>query len=221
MNKKDNNIEKTKDVVKKDKSNTAEKCISATFSKRLAAFIIDILLISFISSIVTLPIPISDNYSKLSKEATSIFTDYEQGKIDIKTYFVRSADISYDMSREIGLSTIITVGMFILYFIVFQFYYGGRTIGKRLLGIKIVDMDGNIPNINMIAIRSLIVNFILIDLITLVFTIFGSKNIYFFGTCFFQFIQYCVIFVSSIMILSRKDKRGLHDLITNTQVINI
>ena len=34
-----------------------------------------------------------------------------------------------------------------------------------------------------------------------------------------EFIQYILLFVIAIMVLSRKDKRGLHDVVTNTKVI--
>ena len=50
-------------------------------------------------------------------------------------------------------------------------------------------------------------------------TLFGNKNIYYVGTFTVEIIQYIFVFVTAIMILSRKDKRGLHDLIINTQVV--
>ena len=67
--------------------------------------------------------------------------------------------------------------------------------------------------------RALIIDFILYNIITLCITLFASKDIYFYGIMIFEFIQYAVLFVSAIMILSRKDKRGLHDIITHTEVV--
>lgn len=210
-------IEKTEVIVK---NNVPKKSVvKASFLERLSAFIIDFILISFAASLITYPFSNSSNYQKLSTEATKTMEKYTKGKISAKTYMNRSADISYDMSKENGLSTIITIFVYALYFIVYQFKMSGQTIGKRLLKIKISRSDEKELSINDVMFRSLLVNFIMFDILILCITLFGNKNIYFYGTGILEFIQYGIIFVSAIMILSRKDKMALHDLITHTQVV--
>lgn len=194
---------------------------NTAFSKRFAAFIIDMIIIGIISSVLTFPFGNTDNYQKLTKESTQVMEDYFDKKITPETYLSRSSDISYDLSKEIGLKTIITIGIYILYFIVYQFYNNGRTLGKKLMKIKIVTDDNkNELSMNQIAVRSLIINSILVNLITLVATIFGTKDVYFVTSMVMQVIDMILMFTIAIMVLSREDKRGLHDIISHTKVIN-
>lgn len=201
-----------KDTIKETKRNAA-------FRERLGAFVIDFIIISMIVSLVTYPFTTNSNIEKLNNEAEKVIEQYQNGKIDANKYLSRSSDISYDLSKQTGLSSVISVIIFALYFIVFQYKNGGQTIGKKLLKIKISKSDGTELNINDVMFRALIIDFILYDIITLCITLFASKDVYFYSILIFEFIQYIVIFISAIMILSRKDKRGLHDVITHTEVI--
>lgn len=194
---------------------------NVAFSKRLLAFIIDMIILGIISSILTFPFCNTDNYKKLTNESTQVMEDYLDKKITPQTYISRSSDISYDLSKEIGLKTIITIGIYILYFIVYQFYNHGRTLGKKFMRIKIVsDNDKEELSMNQIAVRSLIINSILVNLITLSVTIFGTKDVYFVTSMIMQVLDMILMFTIAIMVLSREDKRGLHDIISHTKVIN-
>ena len=120
-------MSKTKEVVK------------ARFVERFLAFIIDMLIVSIASSLLSYPFISStsrENQEKLANETQQIIEDYSKEKIDTKTYFVKASDISYDIARENGLSTIIGIFISCLYFIVFQFMNDGQTLGKRLFKIK-------------------------------------------------------------------------------------
>lgn len=192
---------------------------NTAFSKRLLAFIIDMIILGIASSILTFPFA-TDNYKKLTEESTQVLEDYFDKKITPEIYISRSSDISFDLSKEMGLKTIITIGIYILYFIVYQFYNNGKTIGKKFMRIKIVSGNEKELSMNQIAVRSLIINSILVDLITLAITIFGTKDVYFLTSMIMQVIDMILMFIIVIMVLSRKDKRGLHDIITNTKVIN-
>ena len=96
---------------------------NATFIQRLGALVIDLLMLICISSVITTVTVDMDNYQKLSKELTSVENQYKKGKIAPMTYINKAMDINYDISRETGLSTIIMVAVYILYFIVFICIY--------------------------------------------------------------------------------------------------
>lgn len=191
----------------------------ANFWQRLCAFIIDMFLISMISSLISQPFINQDNYKRLSDEVTTTTSEYKNKKIDTDTYVNRVADISYDMAKQNGISAIIEIAISILYFIVWQFKSNGQTLGKKLMKIKIVKKDETQLTINDILFRSLLIDYILFDMIVLCFTVFSNKNTYFYGVGIFEFIQYAIVFISSMLILSRKDKQGLHDIIVKTEVI--
>lgn len=194
---------------------------NASFVQRLGAYLIDMFLIFLISSIVTMPFTSSNNYEKLSEEANSVVEEYTNGKIDMNTYMNRVSSISYDMARETGLSSIIMIAVYVLYFIVYQYYNKGQTIGKKLMKIRIESVDSEQLSINVMLVRAFIINSILVNLIVLTISILGNRDVYTTGVSIFQLIQYVVLFVIALMVLSRKDKRGLHDIICHTKVVNV
>lgn len=194
---------------------------NASFIKRLLAFILDMFIVTIISSFVTFPFSSNNNYEKLVKESSDVMEQYVNGKIDPKTYISKSSDINYDISKETGMITIITIAVYILYFVILQFYNKGRTLGKKLLKIRTASsIDNKELTMNQIALRSLIIDSILLNLILIIVTIFGNKDFYFVSSTLLQLLNMIILFSIAIMVLSREDRKGLHDLIAKTKVIN-
>lgn len=191
----------------------------AAFIKRLAALVIDLFLIGFISGIISAPFVITDNYEKLSKESKEVTDNYMEGKISPDTYVRKNSNINYDLSRETALVSIITVAIYIVYFIIYQLKNKGQTLGKKLLKIRIISTSEDELNMNQLAIRSIMINSIIANMLVIALVLIGTKEIYFIGTIIVELIQYLIIFVSALMVLSRKDKKGLHDLVAKTKVI--
>lgn len=204
----------------RNKKEAADNSNKALFIQRLAAYIIDILLISLIASIFSMPFIDSDAINKLNESSIEIMEKYSQGEIDEATYLSETVNISYQMARKTGIQSLILVFLEILYFVVYQFYRGGQTIGKKLLKIKVVSLNEEL-SINQIIFRSLIINSILLDMILIGFITFASQNIYYFGTVCFDVIQYGVILISVFMIMFSKSGMGLHDKIARTCVVKV
>ncbi len=194
--------------------------IYAKFWQRLCAFIIDMFLVSMVASVITQPFTNQENIQKLSDEAnTTIKEYYKNKKIDTDTYINRTSDISYDMARETVLLSIINIAIALVYFVIVQFKNNGQTIGKKLLHIRVVKQDNSNLTMNDILFRALLIDSILFDMIILCFTVFSNKDGYFYGVGSIIIIQYLVLFVSCMMILSKNNKQGLHDIIAKTEVI--
>lgn len=200
-------------------SKVKEGKMNALFFQRFVAFIIDVVIISMIASFLSLPFYDSDSVKKLDDSSSSLIEKYTDKQINMKTYLVESADITYEMARKNGVVSLITLFLSILYFVCFQFYKNGQTLGKSLMRIKIVSNDSTKLNINNYIFRALIINSILVNIISLAFLVFGSRDVYFYGVGTIEGIQYIIILISALMVMFRKDSRGLHDLVSNTKVI--
>lgn len=190
----------------------------ALFIQRLGAFLIDIMLVSMFASLITVPFTKENHNDKLAERAIEIQQQYMDKKITIEDYMDEYSSIYYKMSRNNGLLSLVIIILNILYFIVYQFYNDGRTMGKKLMGIKVVSDDKDL-NMDQLVLRSLIANFILVDIIVFVFMLFVPSNLFIYCAGFVQLIQYIVVFISVFMIMFRKDGRGLHDIFTRTKVI--
>lgn len=186
---------------------------------RICAFVLDILIVSAIASLISYPFLDGESINKLNEEASELRSDYQNKKIDDKTFVSESSLLSYQLAKKNGMFSIILIITSILYFIVYQFYNCGQTIGKKLLKIRVVNKDVDKElTMNNVVIRSLLINSILIDMISLAFVIFSKQSVYFYSVGFFQFFQ-SIIMISSFIMVGFGKGRGIHDLLAHTEVI--
>lgn len=211
--------ENDKDDKKSDKQDKKEDK-KALFVQRLLAYVLDFLIISFAASLIATPFMDSDEYDVLTKESEKINEQYFAGDIDFESYTLQYADVSYNMAKSTGILSIITIFFQVLYFVVFQIYNDGQTLGKKLMKIRVVSDDGQLT-MNQMIFRALIADFILLDIISLALLTFSSRYVYFGGAVMFGFIQYLVLFISLFMVMYRKDGRAIHDKLAHTKVITI
>ena len=100
-------------------------------------------------------------------------------------------DLTYTIARKNGFVSLITIVINILYFVVFQLYNKGQTIGKELMKIKVIS-DTDELTMNQMIFRSFIANSILLDIITFMFMLSNSRMTYFTGIAIFGTIQYTI-----------------------------
>ena len=200
--------------------------MSATFGRRFASYIIDFLILSFALNLVMLIIPENKNVTKLNKQLEEVTSEYvESGGASISAsemqkYVNDSASLSYRIDKENFLYSIIVIVIYILYYIVFQFFNKGQTLGKKLMGIRVEKENGELT-INDFIFRSFIINSLLYSMITLVL-LFTTKDVaYLYSIGILGFIQFVVMLVSALMIGIRKDKKALQDIITKTKVVEV
>lgn len=192
---------------------------NAYLIERFGAYIIDIIIISMVASIIGIPFNNTKNTEKLSKEANQIVLDYKDQKIDAKTYVNKALDINYDVSRETGTSSVLSIIIYVLYFIVFQFYNDGQTIGKKLFKIKIKS-KGKELTMNNILFRNIFNNSILCNIIICILVLIG-RNAYIYGYFTVTALQSLYVVVCALMISFRKDSRSISDFIGNTEVVSL
>ena len=175
----------------------------ASFIKRLTAFVLDMVIITIVVSLISIPFTMNNqNNKKIDEELNTIVENFKEEKISSKEYFHQVLDLSYEQQRQNGIVSIIGIIVYIFYFIVLPVYYEGRTIGKKVLKIKIVS-DKKELTMNQVMFRNMINNFILIDLLLIVISI-GSKDMFINGYLILISIQYIIIITSIIMIIYQK-----------------
>ena len=206
------------ETAESEKSDKSDKSDKALFIQRLIAFIIDMFLISMVASLIAFPFVDSESVTKLQDGMVEVSEKYMNLEISVNDYFDESMPLLYQVAKKSGVLTLVTLFLEILYFIVYQYYNNGQTIGKKIMKIKVVATDDQMT-VNQMLLRTLIIDSILVDMVIFGFVIFTNQSIYFYGTLVFELIQYIVIFVSVVMIIFGKNGKGLHDLISHTEVI--
>lgn len=206
-------------IIEEDNNMEDKSLDKPCFFPRAIAYIIDIILINIICFGVLLLVPKNDNYEYYSKEYEQIQTDYLAEKISTEEYLNKSVDVIYNIDSNNIISLIIQVVIIILYFVVFQFYNKGQTIGKKLMKLRVVSVKDSNLTLNQITFRSLIINSIFVNILIIGSLLFLNKDYYYYASNGIQLMSSLIFIVTLIMILFRKDGRGLHDVIANTKVI--
>ena len=188
------------------------------FWKRFLAFIIDSIIISFVCALIAVPFLDSNKVTKLSNDTKSIVEDYTNDKISIEEYTDQVNNIEYQLSKEMGLYSLLMLVVGISYYGIYQ-YKTSKTLGKKLMHIKLDSNNGELT-LNQVLFRCLIINCLIFSFIELVFLVFANSTIYLVASSTLHMIYYFILISSFFMITFRKDKRGLHDVICNTKVVN-
>ncbi len=188
--------------------------------KRIGAFLIDYLIITFISAglvYITFINPKYEEYQAASETYANILTDYYDGKINADEFSKQNTEISYDLNKSGYVYIIGNIAISLLYYGVFVYFTKGQTLGKRLMNIKIVSNKDKELKIYNYFIRTIILNGIIGNVITLTAICF-SRNTYYqingIGRDIIS-ILYILIFVTVVI-----NGRGLHDYIAGTKVIS-
>ena len=185
--------------------------------KRLFAYIIDVIIVSVIASIfIDIPIlnPYVDKYIETSESILGIYAGTTQiGDIDL-------VKLQYEFIYYSFYASLIILIVKILYFIVFQYFNKGQTIGKALLKIRLVSEKGKLK-FQQVLLTSLIVCNIATSAITLTVLRLLSMDSYLKVSGIINYIELIIIVAIVIMINMRKDQRGLHDLLSKTKVVYV
>jgi len=189
-----------------------------TFLERLGAYIIDILIVSLLLGLIGYGLP--NNTDDINDSLVLLEEQYMNDEITMDVYLEESYELIYELQDESKLSSFIGVALTVAYFVVFQALYNGQTLGKKLLKLRVVDCDSkqNIGIVRML-IRSLFTLSIFSSVLNLILLLFMSKETYIATYMIIFLIEYVFIIIAVILILYRKDKRGLHDLMAKTCVV--
>lgn len=192
--------------------------MKATFFERLGSYLIDTIIVSLIFSLITLGF---GNYtSNTEKLMLELDDKLLEKSITPEEYLKEYQDLIYDYQKENILQSGISVALTIAYYVVFQYMNKGQTLGKKLLNIKVVDKDTNQPiSILKGLLRSFILFSILSGTLCILFLYILNKNTYFTAYSILLMIEGLFTLITMILVLYKKDSRGLHDLMTNTIVI--
>ena len=196
-----------------------------TSLKRIIAYFIDILIVS----IVVTPFinikainPYIDDYNKYYEEYTKLIEDANNGDIDTNSdeYKDQVIDLNYKIAEYKVINSSISVVSLIVYFVIIQYFLKGQTIGKKILKLRVVSNKDKELNIGHYFVRSLILNNIIFSIILIVGVYIFGKNGYYNLSMVVSYLQLLVMSVIILMVVLRRDNRGLHDFVAGTKVIS-
>jgi len=133
---------------------------------------------------------------------------------NIENYNYKIAKLSITMSIMGILCTL-------MYFVAVQYCFYGQTLGKKIMKLRIESNNGKELSIGNFLIRSLILNEILINIISLILLIILSKSNYITYSEVIYIVTCAIETTILFTLIFNKDNRGIHDVISNTKVVEI
>ncbi len=204
-----------KDTSSDDSDKSGKK---AMFIQRISAFLIDAFIVLLVTSLIASPFINVKKINSLNEKSADIISKYQKKEISTKEYVAEYLNVSYDIAKKSGISTLISILIGLVMYVVVPLYNNGQTIGKKLLKIKVISRVGDLEA-NQLIFRAFIANSILVDLISVLLILTASRSVYFYCYGMFTLIQYVITVISIFMIMYSKKGYAIHDLIAHTQVV--
>lgn len=185
--------------------------------KRLLAYVIDILVIFLIFFVLYNLLPSNNEIIELNHKLKQLEEQLFNQQINFGKYLEQFIKISYQIDKSNVLLSAINILLVIVYFIIVPMFTKGKTLGLYLMNLKIKSEEN--LKIFSLFIRNIFTTGILYMMICLFMIFLVKSTPYFIIITILGFIQILLVIISSFMVIYRKDKKGLQDILSNTVII--
>lgn len=193
--------------------------MEAKFYKRALAYLIDVIVVVLLFMVIAYFIPQSKNIYSLQTELDWINESLMLNEMDLGIYFHRIGIVYYDMYKVLMVFNILSLVIGIFYFGILQWKLNGQTLGKKLFKIQVISNDDYGVSLPQLFVRGLIINGFFFAIYSLLMSFLLAKYVYFVTVVLVGMIQVALFLVSVFMVFYSRKKRGLHDIIGRTKVI--
>lgn len=190
------------------------------FTKRFFAYLIDIVIVFVLSTLITGFIPVSQKATVISENIVDLTNRVSEEEISKEKYNHELQELNYQLTKETVIISLINIAIYLLYFVVYPVYNNGQTIGKKAQGLKIVNKNSQVASMNNLLVRTLILHGIAINIISLILILTITKSSFMLINSTLSYLNYLLLVISLFAVILTKSGRGLHDVLSNTKVIN-
>lgn len=194
------------------------KSNKASLLRRILAFLIDFALVTIVVVAISSLLPKNNNIDVLNREFNDTVSNMEN--VSFSVFFNQMALIYKDLDQARIMYSVINAVMIFIYFIFIPYFFDGKTVGKKILKIKTVRNDKECLSLKNLVIKNMIDTGLMYMLFSLMLIYILPGYSYFIFVIALSILQISLIVASICMIIKRKDKRGLNDILSGTKVVN-
>ena len=191
---------------------------NAAFTRRLVAYIIDFIFIGAILMILAYFMPKSANFNFLTQDMNELTEQAMNNEITFEAYSREFAKNLIEIDKASVVYNALSFIILVVYYVVIP-VFTKRTLGKRIMRIRIERKDGKKLSVLNTFTRSIIDIGLLYSLITVFLVQIVDFKTYFFIIIIFGIVQFLLVIISVFMILYRRDKRGLQDILSRSNIV--
>lgn len=171
---------------------------------------------------------LKDSYSKqditkdeYSDKCLTLVKDYNNHKMTDEEYLEKSDYYYYHLEKNSIVAYIVSIVVSLLYFVFFQGFTGGQTLGKKLNRVKVVSVDDNKVSYKQLFIRTLFLHSIAYYFLMFIAVLIIPKNMFSGVTSVLYILNYILSIILVFTISFSKAKSGFHDMVAKTKIIEV
>ena len=189
--------------------------------KRIGAYVIDMIIILLVARLIGSVLPNQEKINEISLKSQSVIEEFSNAinSEDEEALMIANEkmnSLNYQLSKESIFNDLVLVGLYFLYFIVFQRYNNGQTLGKKLFKIEIIDEE-DVVSFKKLLIRGVLLYAMVFSIIDILLVIIFKESMYISISTWVSLIKYFTLLCCFLPILF--GKKGLHDKIAGTTVV--
>ena len=189
--------------------------------KRICAYLIDMFILFVFIGIGAMLTNVTENEKALRLELSEMNEKAVMRETSITSYLFHLNEISQDIDREHVAVGFINLVFVFIYFVFIPYFMEGKTFGKALMKIRVVDESGGEATIHSLVIRNVVLNGLLYLFLSLLFIYIVPGILYLLMISILGIIQLALVIFSVFMVLYRKDGVGLHERLSHTRVVEV
>ena len=188
---------------------------------RIKAYLIDLVVILIIYIISTNVIPRSDLLKKYKSDERELHENYVEKKISMSDYTKQYEVLYYNISRESKVDDIVYVVSLLIYFVVVPFFLNGQTLGLFLNRLRIERFTIGKLHMWQLLVRNVVIVGLGYSIFRVALVYFLDAKVYYKVLLGISAVQILLLLLSWIMVIRKKEKRGLHEILSNTEVVSL
>ena len=189
--------------------------------KRICAYLIDMFILFVFIGIGAMLTNVTENEKALRLELSEMNEKAVMRETSITSYLFHLSEISQDIDREHVAVGFINLVFVFIYFVFIPYFMEGKTFGKALMKIRVVDESGGEATIHSLVIRNVVLNGLLYLFLSLLFIYIVPGILYLLMISILGIIQLALVIFSVFMVLYRKDGVGLYERLSHTRAVEV
>lgn len=205
--------------------------------RRFSAIFLDLVLISLLTSLLfgnTISNPYYNDYKNSSKEYTELISNINPQEYSTPDGVIKFknevSDALYKTSKTNIFYYVWFVVLSLLYFVVFQYSTGGKTLGKKLYKLKVVNSDDkkNVSFFRLLFKSLFMGEFFIFDGIVLIsilnivgILLINDANIFFYYNAIISLLGIILEIILLVSFFKSKNSETILDKVFKTRVIEV
>ena len=190
--------------------------------KRIGAYIIDYLFVFLLITMLSQIRVLNPSYEEYAESYVRYEEIMDDLTVDNAVEIAKSKEymqVNYDLSRYSVSISIISLVVYLAYFVGFQKWNNNQTLGKKLFNIQVVGNENKKVGWLQLLWREVVLYNLIWEVLAIVSIWAFNYEGYMYASSLLTFIAGAIIWVNIFFVVIRNDSRGIHDLLAKTKVV--